>query len=355
MKKAYVLVLLFVPLCLFLGFRVFGVSGQQAQQAQGPSYGYETDSIDMAEVGKLLERLGKEIQQKGQVTAGANSFALTGEGGLEWNVRKMRGGTVMQVQITAGMERPIPANTLVAYAAGSQGGTPAELAEIVAKVGETLSSKGAFVLDDHSVAFEGTATVVQRLTHSSRPRGSGPPYTFYFDVKYGEASFPTPQDEVDDVEQEQRGWIKELAIKESTGVDQKAVAKLLESLSGDLKAGKVKVGDTTLDVKENLQFGLTHLVTPDKKAHRIRIGLQFGETPPRKRATGPRYSKEFFDEPMKKVGELMKRWGTEILEAGTFKLGENEFKVKDLATYEIQAGNNGFSIELSYTEPKKDK
>jgi hypothetical protein len=58
---------------------------------------------------------------------------------------------------------------------------------------------------------------------------------------------------------------------------------------------------------------------------------------------------------MKKVGELMKRWGTEILEAGTFKLGENEFKIKDLATYEIQAGNDGFSIELSYTEPKKDK
>jgi hypothetical protein len=354
MKKTYVLALLFVPLCLFLGFRVFGVSGQQAQQASGPSYGYETESIDMAEVGKLLERLGKEIQQKGQVTAGANSFALTGEGGLEWNVRKMRGGTVMQVQITAGMERPMPANTLVAYAAGSQAETPAELAEIVAKVGETLSSKGAFVLDDHSVAFEGTATVVQRLTHSSRGRGNQPPYTFYFDVKYGETSFPTPQDEVDDVEQEQRGWIKELAIKETTGVDQKAVAKLFESLSGDLKAGKVKVGDTTLDVKENLQFGLTHLVTPDKKAHRIRIGLRFGETPPRKRPTGPRYSKEFFDEPMKKVGALLKRLGTNILETGGFKLEETEFEVKDFATYEISASESGFSIELSYTEQKKE-
>jgi hypothetical protein len=58
---------------------------------------------------------------------------------------------------------------------------------------------------------------------------------------------------------------------------------------------------------------------------------------------------------MKKVGELMKRWGTEIVEAGTFKLGENEFKVKELATYEIHASDRGFSLELSYTESQKDK
>ncbi|UCE41018.1 MAG: hypothetical protein JSV17_16505 [Candidatus Aminicenantes bacterium] len=355
MKKAYVLVVLLIPLCLFLGFRVFGVSGQQAQQAMGPSYGYESESIEMAEVGKLLERIGKEIQEKGQVTAGGESYALDGEGGLEWGVRKMRGGTIMQFQIVAGMESPRQANTLVAYAEGSQAGTPTELAEAVAKVGETLASDGAFVLEDYSVAFTGTATVEQRLTHAIRGRGNQPPYAFYFDVKYGETSFPTPQDEVDDVELEQRGWIKELAIKETTGVDQDAVVKMFESLSGDLKAGKVKVGDTALDVKENIQFGMTHLTTPDKKAHRIRVGVRFGETPPRKRPTGPRYNKEFFDEPMKKVGELMKRWGTEILEAGTFKLGENEFKIKELASYEVSASERGFSIELSYTESQKDK
>jgi len=57
---------------------------------------------------------------------------------------------------------------------------------------------------------------------------------------------------------------------------------------------------------------------------------------------------------MKKVGALLKRIGSEILETGTFKLGENEFKVKDTATYEIHASERGFSIELSYTESEKE-
>jgi len=357
MKKIHIIGLLCIPLLLFLGLRTskaIGVSGQETAPTRGPSYHYETESIDMVEVGKLLERLGKEIQQKGEVTAGDHSFALKGIGGLEMSVISMRGGTGIQLEFGAGIERPARTDTSVSYARSNRAGTAAEFAEIVAKVGESLASKSAFVMEDHTVAFKGPASTVQRITESMRQRGRGQPYTFYLDVTFGETRFPVPNDEVDAVEAEQRGLIKEVAIKESVGVDKDGIVKLYEKLGSDLKAGRVSVGDTELPVGENIQFGLSHLVSPDGKTHRIRVGLQFGEAPPRKRPTGPRYSKEFFDEPMKKVGALLKRLGSEILETGTFKLGENAFTVKDTATYEIIASERGFSIELSYTESKKE-
>jgi hypothetical protein len=58
---------------------------------------------------------------------------------------------------------------------------------------------------------------------------------------------------------------------------------------------------------------------------------------------------------MKKVAALLKRIGTEMLESGTFKLGETEFKVKEKATYEVSASERGFEIGLKYTEPPKEK
>jgi hypothetical protein len=51
----------------------------------------------------------------------------------------------------------------------------------------------------------------------------------------------------------------------------------------------------------------------------------------------------------------MKRLGTEILEAGTIKLGENVFSVGEKATYEVGASERGFEIGLQYTEPPKEK
>jgi hypothetical protein len=352
MKKDYVLAMLAIPLCLLL---VIGLSRGQ-QQAMGPSYSLETQDMPVAEIGKLLERLGKEIQKSNSITVGGKTFPMTGKGGLEFFVNSRQQGSVgVGIEFGSGRtEISKKWRTFVAYDVGSRGGTPEELADFVAKMGKTLASKGAFVIEDHSVALEGTATVEQKLVERTAGRGNRPPYAFTLSVMFGEKEFPLPEDEEDDVEAEKRGDLKELAKQEMSDADQEAIVKLFDSISSDLKAGKVKVGEKAMDVGENIMFSVSHLVATDGSSDRVQVGFVFGDVPPRKRSTGPRYSKELFDEPMKKVGALLKRLGTEILETGGFKLEETEFKVKDFATYEISASERGFSIELGYTEQKKE-
>jgi hypothetical protein len=334
-----------------------GENGGQEEQVQVGSYGRETQYVSMKEVGKLLERLGKEIQQNNRVTMGGNSYPVTDQGVLEINVGPRRGGTSMQIEISSGRkEPPTKGKTYVSYARFGQRSTPAEFAELLAKLGKTLASTGAFVMEDHSVALKGTASVVERLMERTREGpGRQPPYIFYVDAVLGEADFPLPDDEVDGVEEEKRGDIKELAKQEISGADQNAIAKLLDSLSLDLKAGRVSVGDKNLEVGKNIMFGLTHLIAADGKSERLRAGFMFGDVPAREQPTGPKYSKEFFNAPMKQVGALMKRMGTEILESGSFKLEENEFPVGKKAFYEVKANERGFSIELQYAEPPKEK
>jgi len=367
MKKIYVLGLLCISLCLFLVFGTTTPLGktqeqeEQEQQVQVPSYNLETDRISMTDLGKLLERLGKEIQQKGQVTLGGNSYPVTDYGGLEFSVgpRRQGPGTSINFELSSGITSfPEKARTYISYERGGLRVTPAKFAEILAKLGKTLASKGAFVIDDHSVAFEGKAKVVQGLIERSRPGRGGLFYRFTFDVMFGKKDFPVPLDEEEDPKAllpEERAWTKELAKKEITALDQKAVAKMLDSLSRDLKAGRVRVGEQDLPTGENISGGLAHQIAVDGTSHRIRVHFQFGEGPPSQRPTRPKYSKEFFNEPMKKVGALLRRLGTEIIEKGTMKLGENEFKVKERAYYEINASETGFEIGLRWVEPPKEK
>jgi hypothetical protein len=357
MMKKFYFVVFCVPLLLFLGFgisKAVGVGGQAAQTPT-PAWGMETDNISMVEVGKLLERLGKEIQEKGAFTAGGKTFALKGTGSLEMSARSMAGRSMLHLEIGAS-EKPRRGNVYVAF--DISGGSPAsadDAAEALAKIGKTLASKDAIVIDEHSVPLEGTIMVSQRITEATRGRGRRMPYRYTFDVLFGERSFPVPQDEQDDVEMEQRGWVKELAVKETVDVDKDTVAKMFEQLSADLKTGHVKIGETSLPAGKNVQYNMSHLAATEFKSNRIRFNMQFGPVPPRPRQTGPRYNKELFDEPMTNVGELLKKMGMEILEKGAFKLGENEFKVKELANYEISASARGFSIELGYSETNKDK
>lgn len=365
MKKIYVLALICIPLCLILGLQTSKATGVSGQEKQDPVPGYHRESVafSMAEAGKLLERLGKEIQQNKSITIGGNSYSFGGQGVFEISIgQRGAGRTSMQLEMLSDMKAvPKRGRTYVSYArsGGRPSANPANLADIVADIGKNLASTGAFVMEYHKVAIEGSNIMIkQRVTESVsvQARGQQMPYTYSFDVIFGVPRFPVPADEVDDQEAEQRGWIKELAVKEISMPDQKEIAKLFESLSSDLKAGKVKVGDKAFDVGKGIQYGISHLATTDDKAHRVRIGIQFGEMPPRPKRGGPRYSKEFFDEPISKVGKLLKRLGIEILDTGAFKFGENEFNVKEkLANYEVIASSSGFSIELSYTKPKKEK
>lgn len=357
MKKIYALALLCIPLCLILGFvtiTAIGVSGCQRAQAQESRYYRETDSISMAEVGKLLERLGQEIQENNSVNLGGKSFSIAGQGRLELSVRPRREGTTtIQIEISAGATgTPTEGRTYVSFVGGSQRVTPAELTELVAKVGKTLANTGTIIMEDHKVALEGTASVVQRLMEGTPGRREGP-YTFFFDVVFGEKDFPLPEDEEDAVEEEKRGEIKELAKKEVKGADQKVIVKLFDSLSNDLESGKVRLGDNDLALGDTIRYnGLTHLIATDGKSQRVRLSFQFGPRQPRpehqqREPDEPRYGKETFERlPISEIGQLLKRIGTEILESGTITFEGVAYRAGQSGSYELGMRHDRFNIEL---------
>ncbi len=355
MKKIYAIALLCIPLFLILSFittATIGVSEGQRRQTQVGSYHRETDSISMLEVGKLLERLGQEIQRDNSVNFDGKSFPIKGQGGLELSVMPRGARTSLHIEINAGAtEIDTSRKTYVAFARVNRSGTPVELAEFLTKLGKNLESTGSFEIENHKVILEGTASVKQRLTE--RTRQGRPPYTFNLDFIIGERDFPLPQDEEDAVAEEKRGDIQEIAIEEIESADQKAIIKLFDSLSKDLTDGRLRVSDKDLSIGENLSYNITHLIATKGKSQRIRVSFTFGEIPPRSRPTGPRYSEEFFDVPMTEVAELLKRIGIEILEDGTFKLDDNDFKVKEKANYELSVSSNNITFELSYTRPKR--
>jgi hypothetical protein len=365
MKKVNSYILHGIALCLF---SVFAITNPTVVNGQ-PAYNLETDHISMADLGELLERIGEEIQWKGQVTIGGNTYPVTGFGSIELSVRprRQRGtqgtqGTSIQFEISAAGREGVPARgtTYISYDRKGMRLTPKAFAEIMAKLGNTLESKGVFVIDDHSVPYEGRAKIVQQLTKTTQPMGRGSRYDYRLDIMFGQKDFPMPQDEAEDIksmlpEERELTKVEDLAKKEITGADQKAVAKLLDSLSGDLKAGRVRVGDQDLPAGENISCGFSHLIALDGQSHRIQFAFQFGQSPPR-RPTGPRYSEEFINKPIKQVGALLKRLGTEILENGSIQLGENTFRVGQKASYEVKAREGrSFSIELGYTEPPKEE
>jgi len=368
MKKLNSYILHGIALCLF---SVFAITNPTVVNGQ-PKYSLETDHLSMADLGALLERMGKEIQQKGQVTIGGNTYPVKGFGSIEMGVgpRRRGQGTSINFEISADGRKGLPtggrgATTYISYDRGGMRVTPTKLAEILAKLGTTLESKGVFVIDDHSVTYEGKAKIVQKLTKGATGRGgAGATHSYDIDIMFGQNDFPTPKDEADDItsmlpeERElQSQKIKELAKKEIAGADQKAVAKLLASLSRDLKAGRVRVGDQDIPAGENIGCNFSHLIAMDGKSHRIQLALKFGQAPAQaqRRRTGPRYGEEFINKPTKQVGALLKRIGTEMLEAGTIKLGENTFNVGQKATYEVSASNRGFEIGLQYIEPPKEE
>lgn len=278
MKKVYALTLLSIPLCLVLGFGAgesIEEEGEQGLQAQQRSYFRETDSISMIEVGQLLERMGREIQQSGSISIGGDSFLFTGIGGLEISVRNQR----LQIEMGGGRTGP-PArgSTYVAYFRNFGGWTLTEVAELLAKFGETLGSTGNFVMEDYIVALEGSATVEQRLIENPGPRGRR--YTYTLNVVFGPQEFPLPEDERDEYEPEQQGTIRELAKREITSADQTAIARLLDSLSRDLKARRVRVRDQELETGENVGVSLSHLVATDGQSNRIQVRIQVREEAP---------------------------------------------------------------------------
>ena len=212
MKKIYVYALLCIPLCLILGLGSalsIGAGGQTAQR--GPQYSRETDVTSMVEVGKLLEQLGKQMQQK-SISIGGNSYVVNDKGSLEISVSQMG----MQLEIGFGQRNPNQrSTTLVAYALGARTGTPGVLSELIGVMAKSMAGKGTFDIEDHSVALKGTASVKIRLMKNVQQRRNRPPYAFVLDVVFGDKDFPQTDDDVDFAQEVEHGDVIEVAKRRS--------------------------------------------------------------------------------------------------------------------------------------------
>lgn len=352
MQKTYALALLGLPFLLafgYLGTQAMQEDAQQEPPVPGPSYSFESDFFPMEGAGRLLERLGREIQQHRRVTAGGNTYPLTGYGGIEWGIRQRGTRTGLEIEFGSSGQTTPPNRrpNYTVYQRSGRDWAPADLANLIAELGKTLASTGAFVMEDHSVAFEGNAIVEQRLAERTR-RGGQLYYLLGTHVTFGAREELHRSDDEDYDEQLEEGRIRELGKSRLKGADQDAVAETFASLAEDLRARRVRVGDAEVPLEEEVVgFRLTHVATTDGQTHKIGFGLGFG--PPLERGPRePRFHDEPFDQPMTEVAALMQRIASEMLDDGTFELGGKEFTIGETANYEIVASPRGFTIELSY-------
>lgn len=350
MKKVYALALLCIPLCLVLGFRTIQPSeGDTEQEQQVPEQGYSFESgyYSMQELGKLLERFGREIQQDGSVTVAGKSYPITGFGQVEINV----GGRGIFMQIGSGETAPpTEGETYEIYKRSGLGATPSEVAEFLAKMGENLASSGNIAMEDYSIALEGTATVTQRMVEN---RGGRQRHTYLLDIAFGQGDLPRPDDEEDMQERVELGETTVLAEREFTDVNQARLARLFASLSRDLRAGRVSVGDREVPAGELARGAVfMHSIATDGQSQRVSISFQFGEVIPRPEQVRPqpdepRYGKETIERvPIREIGELLKRIGTEILESGTITFEGFAYRAGQSGGFELGMRHDRLNIEL---------
>ncbi|MCZ6759489.1 MAG: hypothetical protein O7D29_03805, partial [Gemmatimonadetes bacterium] len=207
----------------------FGEEVPREETRPATRYKRESESISMAEVGKLLERLGREIQERGTISLGGSTFAVSGQGSLEISSVEggRRAGTSIGIEFGTAREGTPPRKEFhVPYERRSQRWAPADLAELVAALGETLAETGTFVLEDDSVALAGNASVEQRLTERFGPGPGGRQqrqHAFYLDIGFGQDELPVPEEEY----VKELGAQEKLAKEESTDVDQAGLARRL--------------------------------------------------------------------------------------------------------------------------------
>jgi hypothetical protein len=361
MRKLHALALLGIPLFLATGFvstRVVQEGAQQEPPVPGPSYQFESQHFSMQETGRLLERLGTEIQRTGTVTVGGNAYAVTGFGGIEFSLSRRGNRTGIEIGFGSdGRTTPPtggrrPRTDYDPYQRGGGNWQPSDVADLVAELGETLASTGVFVLENHRVDFRGAATIDQRLIESTLGRGL--PYELEVHVLFGEGEFAGPDDDEDYEEDQGYGLIRSIARAQQQDRDQAAVAQMWASLAEDLTAGRVRVGDEELAVGENVRFGLTHVTAVDGQYDKIEFSLSFGPRP-EPGAREPRWGDEAFNEPTADLAAILQRIGAQILEDGTFELGGEVFTVSRTANWEIGANPRGFGVEVSYHQPLEER
>ncbi len=368
MKKLYAFASLGIPLCLaaaWLGTQTTEEPQQQVPQML-PDYGLESHHFAMNDLGSLLQRMGREIQQNKQITLGGTSYPLSGFGGIEFHVsRRMRGeaaSTGVQLDFGSDGRTTTPVNQRTGqprpgydpYQRTGNWWPASSVGDLLAEIGETLAGSGAIVLEHHRIPFRGTARIDQRLLENNNPKGGrGEPYELEVNVLFGEGEFEGPDDDSDYTEDQEYGLIKSLAREQREGADRAAVASLFSSLAQDLRAGHVRVGDEQLPAGDNVRFVLTNVTATDGSWDKLEFTLGFGPTPPRMQPGETRYGDEQFNEPVTDLAAILQRLGAQILEDGTFELGEQTFSAGTMATWEIYASPRGFAVEVSYMPPSE--
>jgi hypothetical protein len=171
-------------------------------------------------------------------------------------------------------------------------------------------------------------------------------------VLFGEGEFEGPDDDSDFTEDQEYGLTKSLARDQRQGADRAAVAQMFATVAEDLKAGRVRVGDEELPVEEApVRFGLTHVTAIDGSYDKIEFSLKFGPQPPRRQPGETRYHDEQFNEPITDLAAILQQIAAQILEDGTFELGDETFSASEMARWEIYANPRGFAVEVSYHQP----
>ena len=362
MKKLYALGSLVVPLFLaaaWMGVRTVEEAPPQELTAF-PGYSLESQHFAMDDLGSLLERMGRGMQQDERITIGGNSYPVSGFGGVEINVgRRTRGeevSTGVELRFNSDGRTTPPTGRAGRtredydpYQRAGRGWEASAVGDLIAELGETLASAGTIVLEHHRVPFRGAASIDQRLLQ--RTTGRRQPYELEVHVLFGEGEFEGPDDDEDYAESQEDGVTRSLARDQQQGADRAAVAQMFATLAEDLRAGRVRVGDEQLPAGDNVGFRLTHVTATDGSYDKIEFTLSFGPQPPPRQPGDPRYGDEQVNKPITDLAAILQRLGARILEDGTFELGDETFSTSRMASWEIGASSGGFSVEVSFHQP----
>lgn len=326
-----------------------------------PAYSLESQHIAMSDVGSVLERIGREIQQERRISLGGLSYPLSGFGGVEMHVtrwtrgERARTGVELHFGSDGRTTTPVgrtgqPQPDYDPYERGGRNWTPSALADFITQLGATLASTGTFVMDHHRVPFRGAARIDQRLL-AGNPNGRYP-YELEVHVLFGEGEFEGPDDDEDYVEDQEYGLIRSLARVQREDADRAAVAQMFATLAADFKVGRVRVGDAERSLGDTpVSFRLSHVTATDGSYEKIEFRMEFGPLPQLPEAGEARYGDDQFNEPITDLAAILQRLGGQILEDGTFEFDGQTFTAPTRASWEIYASPRGFAIEVKYPQP----
>ncbi len=337
-----------------------GGNGVGAQEQVGalPGYGFESDVMSTAEIGRIFEQMGREMQQNGSATFLGVTYPLTGTAQIEFGIsRQARGNrglrTGFGVEVTSSGEAEPSGRrgggAQTHYEGRMAMGTPAEVADALDQFAESLAGTGAFAWDFHSADFVGTAIIDQYLGQDTSIR-RGQPYQFIMDIAFGEGEVQRHDDREDIEELVEAGQGVLLGNTSVEGADQATVVETLRALSAAIRAGQIVVGEGQAELGDEASLSWAHVAIPGG-SDKIEMGLNWPTLPapePQERAQGPRYYEEPGAMPVTEFAEMLQRIATEILEDGTFMLEGEEYTVGETLGGEIGFSAGGMTIDVGW-------